>query len=196
VIGMGKSARSEAGMSLVELLIAMVVMSIGIAAIVAGFSGGIFTAERAANASSAGALADQQMEGLRGLAWSSIATGTTPMDGTYSGDSAFPPGVAPGVTAPITTASPCATYCQTTRGPVSASGGSYRIDTYVAWKCIVSGSALGGTLSAPTCSTPSSGPSAGVASRAVKFVTVVVRDWTTQSKVRFRESSSFDQTTG
>ena len=39
--------RAEEGMTLIELLIAMVVMSIGIAAIVAGFSSGILSVDRA-----------------------------------------------------------------------------------------------------------------------------------------------------
>ncbi len=193
---MSTHTRAEAGMTLVELLIAMVVMSLGITAIVAGFSSGIVTIVRATKASSAGALADQQMETLRGLSFVSIATATSPRDATYSGDSAFPPGSGTQATAPITI-SPCSqTYCETSRGPVTTAGGSYRIDTYVAWKCVVSGSTLGGTVSAPSCSTPTSGPSIGVASRPVKLVTVVVRNASSPSKTLFRESSTFDQATG
>jgi prepilin-type N-terminal cleavage/methylation domain-containing protein len=183
--------RSEAGMTLVELLIAMVVMSIGIAAIVEGYSSGIFTTVRATRASSAGALADQQMESFRGLAWSSVYTAATPMDATYTGDSAYSATwkcvIGAGQCAP---SGSCITnYCQTTR-TATAAGGSYRIDTYVTWKCIVSGSTIGGTVSSPTCTT-----SGGVASRAVKFVTVVVRYSSAPSKVLFRESSSIDQAT-
>ena len=40
-------AKSEGGFGLVELLIAMVVMSIGITAIVAGYSSGILAVDRA-----------------------------------------------------------------------------------------------------------------------------------------------------
>ncbi len=56
--------RAEEGMTLIELLIAMVVMSIGIAALVAGFSSGVVSIGHARTASTAGTLADQQMETL------------------------------------------------------------------------------------------------------------------------------------
>jgi prepilin-type N-terminal cleavage/methylation domain-containing protein len=61
-------------MTLIELLIAMVIMSIGIAALVAGFSSGILSVNRARLASTAGALADQQMELYRQAAFTSLPT--------------------------------------------------------------------------------------------------------------------------
>lgn len=60
-------------MTLVELLIAMTVMAIGISAIVAGFSSGIFAIGRADQASTAAALADQQMEIFRQYSYDSIS---------------------------------------------------------------------------------------------------------------------------
>ncbi len=57
--------RAEQGMTLIELLIAMTVMSIGIAALVAGFSSGVVSINRARVTSTAGSLADQQMEAFR-----------------------------------------------------------------------------------------------------------------------------------
>ncbi|MEP6812975.1 MAG: type II secretion system protein [Actinomycetota bacterium] len=80
---------SEAGMTLVELLIAMVVMSIGIAALVAGFSSGILTVGRAAKASTAGAVADRKMETFRGLSYGSIALGTTSTTTTASNGATY-----------------------------------------------------------------------------------------------------------
>ena len=74
--------RAEEGMTLIELLIAMVVMSIGIAALVAGFSSGIVSVDRARAASTAGTLADKQMELYRQAAFTSLPMGlqtpTTP----------------------------------------------------------------------------------------------------------------------
>jgi type II secretory pathway pseudopilin PulG len=58
-------------MSLVELLIAMVVTSIGVAALVAGFSSGFVSINRAHETSTAGALADQKMELYRQAAFTS-----------------------------------------------------------------------------------------------------------------------------
>jgi len=71
-------------MTLIELLIAMVVMSIGISAIVAGFSSGILSIRRAHDAATAGALADQQMELYRQAAFTSLAPGTL-SGGTQTG---------------------------------------------------------------------------------------------------------------
>jgi type II secretory pathway pseudopilin PulG len=69
-------------MTLIELLIAMVVMSIGIAALVAGFSSGVVSINRARLTSTAGTLADKQMELYRQAAFTSLPVGlqtpTTP----------------------------------------------------------------------------------------------------------------------
>ena len=74
--------RAEEGMSLVELLIAMVVTSIGIAALVAGFSSSILSIRRAQVTSTAGSLADAQMEVYRQAAFTLLPVGlqaaTTP----------------------------------------------------------------------------------------------------------------------
>jgi len=66
--------RAEEGMTLIELLIAMVVMSIGIAALVAGFSSGILSINRARLTSTAGSLADRQMELYRQAPFTSLPT--------------------------------------------------------------------------------------------------------------------------
>ena len=66
--------RAEEGMTLIELLIAMTVMSIGIAALVAGFSSGIVSINRARTTSTAGTLADQQMELYRQASFTSLPT--------------------------------------------------------------------------------------------------------------------------
>jgi prepilin-type N-terminal cleavage/methylation domain-containing protein len=72
--------RAEEGMTLIELLIAMVVMSIGIAALVAGFSSGIVSISRAHLSSTTAALADKQMELYRQAAFTSLTPG--PLSGT------------------------------------------------------------------------------------------------------------------
>src|SRR3954447_17543521 len=67
-------ARSEAGFGLVELLIAMVVLSIGITAIVAGYSSAILAVNRAKSTTTAGTIADQKMEMYRQGAWAAVPT--------------------------------------------------------------------------------------------------------------------------
>jgi type II secretory pathway pseudopilin PulG len=169
-------------MSLVELLIAMTVMSVGIAAIVSGFSSGIFTVVRAANASTAGTLADRQMEFFRGLDYGSIFTAASPMDTTYTSDAAYEPSAALRITATCTQ-----NYCQTTR-TASAGGGSYRIDTYASWKCADNSAPSGSPLACAALS--------GVANRPLKLVTIVIRNGANVGKVLFREASTFDASSG
>jgi prepilin-type N-terminal cleavage/methylation domain-containing protein len=74
--------RAEEGVTLIELLAAMVVMAIGIAALVAGFSSGVLSINRAREASTAGTLADKQMELYRQAPFTSLPvtlqTPTTP----------------------------------------------------------------------------------------------------------------------
>ena len=66
-------ATNEEGFTLVEMLIAMTIMAIGIAALVAGFSSGILAVNRAGTTSTAGSLADKQMEGYRQAGFTSRA---------------------------------------------------------------------------------------------------------------------------
>jgi prepilin-type N-terminal cleavage/methylation domain-containing protein len=68
--------RADEGMTLIELLIAMTILAIGIAALVAGFSSGILSVNRARLASTAGALADKQMETYRQGSYASVPTTT------------------------------------------------------------------------------------------------------------------------
>ena len=72
--------RAEEGMTLIELLIAMAVMSIGIAALVAGFSSGVVAINHSRLTSTAGSLADQQMELYRQASFDSLPT--TPQGAT------------------------------------------------------------------------------------------------------------------
>ena len=72
--------RAEEGMTLIELLIAMVVTSIGVAALVAGFSSGIVSINHSRLTSTAGSLADQQMEIYRQASFDSLPT--TPQGAT------------------------------------------------------------------------------------------------------------------
>jgi type II secretory pathway pseudopilin PulG len=63
-------------MTLIELLIAMTILATGIAALVAGFSSGVLSVNRARLASTAAALADQQMESYRQGPFTSLPTAT------------------------------------------------------------------------------------------------------------------------
>jgi type II secretory pathway pseudopilin PulG len=68
--------RSQEGFGLVELVIAMTVTVVGIMAVVAGFSSGFSSINRASKASTAGTVADVQMESFRRLQYSAVAEGS------------------------------------------------------------------------------------------------------------------------
>ena len=76
--------RADEGMTLIEVLIAMVITSIGIAALVAGFSSGIVSINHSRLTSTAGSLADQQMELYRQASFTSLPT-TTQLPTTPTG---------------------------------------------------------------------------------------------------------------
>jgi Tfp pilus assembly protein PilV len=160
--------RSDAGFGLIELLIAMVVTTIAVMALVAALTSAHVTLVRAGRTSTSAAIASAQMERYRALRYAEIrlsASSVSGADTTYTGDTAYDPDAADRVTA----ASGCtdALICTASQTVTGADGRSYRLDTYIVYE------------------TPTSG-------RQVKKVTVVVRDGTA---VRVRETSAFDEAT-
>jgi Tfp pilus assembly protein PilV len=195
----------ESGFGLIELLIAMTVMVVGITALVAALSSGMVALKRADETSTAATLADKQMEAYRALPYDSIALKQNLVTaasgpGPYSGDPALAgdPQNANFVVSDLMVATsacsvtPVPVACIPVQSPVTGpGGGSYRIDSYVAWSCAV------GDLSTTSPHTPSDpGCTSTGAARPSKRVTVVVRDPVNPTKVLFRESSTFDSATG
>ncbi len=64
--------RDDEGFGLVELLIAMTILTVAIMAIFAGFGSGALSLQRASRASTAATIADSKMEEFRRLAYSAI----------------------------------------------------------------------------------------------------------------------------
>jgi Tfp pilus assembly protein PilV len=168
--GAVRSSRDESGFGLIELLIAMVVLNIGLLAIVAAFNAGIITLNRASRVTTAGVLADQQMELYRAITYDSIrlAAATIPATAPYTSDSAYS---ASQITTPTCSGPPYPDECNASRTVTGADNKSYRLDTYIVQ------------------TTPSGG-------RPVKQVTIVVRDEGNLSRVYVRQASVFDQSTG
>ena len=169
----GVRVRSEQGFGLVELLAAMIVLMVGILALFAMFESGIRTIKRASTVTTAGALADREMENMRAIKYASIGLPDTLVlaaAAPYSSDPAYQSTAANRVTLNACGTAPC-----TTKVPVQtltgADGKSYRVDTYMTWQTITGG-------------------------RAVKLVTIVVRDGSNTTKVWARTASSFDASTG
>jgi len=169
--------RREEGFTLVELLMAMVVLSVAVLALVAAYSSGFVALNRATRVSSATLLADSQMERFRALQYGAIQLNTScgascTEDATYTADSAY--SAAAQVTGCTTTDATCLPT-QTKTGP---DGNSYRLDTYIAYTCV------SGTLStSPSLTCGSGNP------YPVKRVTVVVRSTSLTTPVR--EQSTF-----
>lgn len=159
--------RKEGGFGLVELLMAMTMLNIGLLAVVAAFSSGIVSLNRASRVTTAAVLADGQMELYRSLTYAAIRLEPTSIPGgaPYTTDIAYS---ASQVTA--TCAGP-PDECNASRQATGGDNKSYRIDTYI------------------VLSTPTGG-------RALKKVTVVVRDYNNLALTFARQVSTFDQSTG
>jgi Tfp pilus assembly protein PilE len=165
--------RNEKGFGMLELLMAMTMLNIGILALVAAFNSGAFALQRASRTSTAAALADSQMEQFRAITYNAIALDSTSVnatDSTYRSDSVLGGSLSNDITATCT-GSPLPSYCVPTRTVAGADHRSYRVDTYV------------------TSTTPPNG-------RAVKLVTVVVRNGASPYRTFAREQSTFDYSTG
>jgi Tfp pilus assembly protein PilE len=164
-----RRSRQEAGFGLVELLMAMTILNIGILAVVAAFNSGIVTLRRSGMTATASVLADKQMELYRSLTYGAIALdpSSIPSSTPYTSDSAYSASQAT-----VTCSTPLPAQCsasQTTTGPDRH---SYRVDTYIV-----------------------DDHPAGTGGRAVRKVTVVVRDGQHLGTVLARSTSTFDCST-
>jgi prepilin-type N-terminal cleavage/methylation domain-containing protein len=179
----------EGGFSLLEMLIAIVILSIAILALVSVFTAAAISLHRSAQRGTAVTLAESQMEIYRTLSFTGIridgtlvpTSGTDPYVSGNSADANIPPSTGQALAGqngddacPSATLPAACLPVQTVTGPDSR---SYTIDTYVDY---VNNDA---TLSIRT-------PAAGL---NLKRVTVVVRDPATNA-VLARDSSAFHLT--
>ncbi len=173
--------REEGGFGLVELLVAMMILSVGILATIAVFTSGTFALQRAGKISTATAIADAQMERYRAVRYAAIALTQSSVDETsadYRADAAIGNDVSKLHTEPACPSGVAAEACTASRSTTGPDGRAYRVDTYV-----VRGVQL-----------PESGT--GPTGREVKSITVVVRDVADGLKPLIRQQSTFDQSTG
>jgi Tfp pilus assembly protein PilV len=161
---MRRNPAREGGFALIEMLAAIVMINVGLLVILLALNSGVLTLRRSAQASTAAALADKQLELYRAITYSSIYLDTTSLasaDSTYTGDSSYSASQISQTCSPLVAA---CTPSQTVTGP---DGWSYRVDTYIVW------------------ATPPGG-------RPVKLVTVVVRRSAATATLA-RVASTFDE---
>lgn len=175
--------RREDGFMLVELVIAMAVLTIGILALVGAYSAGYASLNRATSTSSASVLADSQMERFRALQYAAIQLNTTcgatcAQDSTYTSDAAY------SSTAQVTGCTSTGSACLSTQTKTGPDGKSYRVDTFIKYSCPITTDTL--SISPLTCGSGEPLP--------VKLVSVVVRNTNGGSTVR--EQSTFTSVTG
>jgi prepilin-type N-terminal cleavage/methylation domain-containing protein len=170
----GRLLRDEGGFGLIELLIAMTVLAVGILAIFAMFESGIRHITRASTVTTAGALADAEMENYRAIRYTAIGLPESlilaPPPSPYTSDPAYQPDAANRVPLDACGTPPCTTNVPVQTLP-GADGQSYRVDTYITWQAVAAG-------------------------RNVKLVTIVVRDADDVTKTWARTASWFDESTG
>jgi type II secretory pathway pseudopilin PulG len=179
-------AAGEDGFGLVELLIAMTMLSIAIGALLAVFTSSAVSLRRAGEKGTALTLADTQMEKYRTRTFTAVRIDGTliPTSGTYvtanAADSTIPPATNQAVAGsngdddcPTTDEPPA---CLPVRNVTGPDGHAYRIETYVNY--VNNDSTL--SIRTPASDLP------------LKLVTVVVRDATTDS-IMARESSAFSR---
>jgi hypothetical protein len=169
---------------MIELLMAMTILSVGLLAVMAAFNSGALALQRANRIGTAATLAEKQMELYRALRYDEIALKTSEIatvDNPYTCDKAL--GAAcPNTTTALVggsacTGAPVPDQCDPIRPVTGPDGRSYRVDTYIVMEqpLNAAGQAVG---------------------RQVKRVTVVVRDGGATSKSLARVASTFDSSTG
>jgi type II secretory pathway pseudopilin PulG len=179
-------AASDNGFGMVELLIAMTLLIVAIAALMLAFASSAVSLRRAGQKGTALTLADTQMEWYRRLSFTSVRIDGSliPASGTYvtanATDSTIPPssgqalaGENGDAACPSGSDEPAA--CLPVQNVTGPDGRAYRIDTYVNY--VNNNSTL-------SITTPASG-------LTLKRVTVVVRDGTTGT-ILAREQSAFE----
>jgi type II secretory pathway pseudopilin PulG len=175
--------RTEEGFGMIEILLAMIFITIAIMVLVSGFASATVAINRASRISTAGVIADSQMERYRAMSYSWIGLDTAgATDALYTGDTACV-GVGCSNVAPTAGASACRAggtvyvvypkNCAPSQPVTGPDGRSYRLDTYVRGvQSVIVGNP-----------------------RSTKLVTIVVRDPAVNNRVIAREESDFDYCT-
>jgi Tfp pilus assembly protein PilV len=131
---MGVRLRNEEGFLLIELIAAVVILSVALLALLGAYDEAWFSLRSGAKDSSAGMIANNQLELYASLQYSSIGldattlTSTKASDTTYASDEAALPG-----TGTDATISGCggSAQCLPVQTVTGADGKSYRLETFI-----------------------------------------------------------------
>jgi Tfp pilus assembly protein PilV len=171
--------KDEAGFGIIELVISLVMLSVGILALASAFTSGSVALRRASRTATATAIADAQLERYRAVRHCAVylEPATVPAAGAnYWTGFVGPLVTARGASCPDVVPAEAVTARRDLLPGQTPDGHRYRVDTY-----IVEGA-------------PTSSPVAF--SQSVKTVTVVVRDWNYLSRSLVRQTSTFHRAIG
>jgi Tfp pilus assembly protein PilV len=171
--------KEEAGFGIIELVIALLMLSVGILALASAFTSGSVALRRAERTATATAIADAQLERYRAIRNCAIylEPATVPAAGSnYWTGFVGPLVTARGASCPDVVPTEAVTARRDLLAGQTPDGHRYRVDTY-----IVQGA-------------PAATPAA--LSQSVKTVTVVVHDWSYLSRSLVRQTSTFHLATG
>jgi type II secretory pathway pseudopilin PulG len=171
-----RPASREAGFGLVELLIAMTMLSLGILAVFGAFLSSETAIRRASENTTAMTIADSTIEpffSVRNTQIGLTAAALTAADSTHKADAAYKAADVDGDSI-LNEAGEAVTLASSTFAPTStvtgADGRSYRVDLYLSWRAVSGG-------------------------RNVKEATILVRK-ANESRIIARVVSSFDAASG
>jgi hypothetical protein len=122
----------ESGTLLVELLIALTMLSVAVGALISVFAADVFSLRHASIEGNATAIADDQMEGLKTLPYSSLKLNTATMPG--AGDlyvSSPPTNLTGSQQAAITSGQIGGGTIAPTQNVTGPDNRTYRVDTYI-----------------------------------------------------------------
>lgn len=176
---------AESGIGLIELLIAMTMLNIGLLALIASLNTGMAALNNASRVSTASLLAERQLELYRGIGAASVGLHQGSLTDLYANDAVY--GCDPAIVNPalvcssanrtaqitLSTCSATSAQCSPSQPVTGPDGQRYRVDTYVVSR-----------------TPPANGPV-----RAVKLVTVVVRNADDPDRTYARHQSTFDEGT-
>ncbi len=126
--------RHERGQGIVELVITMVLISVALLTLAAGYDTGFLSLHQSARKLAAANLGEKQLELYAAIPYAKLALDTTTLasvkasDATYTSDDAS---LSPTGSDAPTLSCGTASYCLPVQGPVGSDGRHYKVETFI-----------------------------------------------------------------